>query len=119
MATGGETYKSGTREWHEARVKKLAATRERKKNASLKQRTNWRKFRMNGAIGFAQGGLASSINRLQALIDELPVGHHLRYDIARTIHKIKVIHDEVRMLGNSSMQYAEEAEAQLMEWEGL
>lgn len=107
MATDGQNSKPLTY------AQKRRATEERKKKASFKQRVNWRKFRITGAASFADGALGSSINRLQALMWELPIGHHLRYDIARTIHKLKSVTWEINQYRNSAIDLAEEAESQL------
>lgn len=119
MATDGQTVKikPPSREWYEEWKRKKAVTEERKKKASLKQRVSWRKFRISGAGGFAEGALRSAINRMQALIAELPVGHPLRYKIAEDINHLGTISRNLRMYTVVAINLAEQAESELMQKE--
>ncbi len=91
MATGGETYK--------------------KKQFSFKQRVNHRKFRIQGAVGFANGSLASARNRLEALAKELPKKSGYRDDIKDLIYLLRGISNSISRIGDvaiSSAGYAEQ-----------
>lgn len=113
MATGGETYKPGTREWYEAMKAKQAATAERKAKASFKQLVCWRKFRISGAAGFADGALRSAANRLAALVDELPQeGSSCKLEVRKGIATINMLIAQLRGWRMDAMEQAERAEEQ-------
>ena len=115
MATGGETYKPYTVTTLQEVMEKRKATTERKKNASFKQRVNWRKFRINGAAGFTQGALGSAINRLEALKKELPkdegiVGSHVSAMHSVLATEIAVLRDITCMVRHYRLQVMDLAE---------
>jgi len=111
MATDGQNFKPGTLEWFEAIKVKRAAKEARKAKASFKQLVSWRKFRINGAAGFAEGAACSCVNRLQAIIAELPLDNPLRYEITNTIVQLKAMQRKIRDYSRAAQNLAEEAEA--------
>lgn len=90
MATDGETYK--------------------KKQFSFKQRVSHRKFRINGAAGFAKGSLASASNRLEALAKELPKKSGYRADVTDLIYQLSSISRAVSRIEDVAINSAGYAE---------
>lgn len=58
---------------------------------SFKQRVNHRKFKMNGAIGFADGGMGSAVNRLETLIELLPPDDKSVHNITWIIYTLRTL----------------------------
>jgi hypothetical protein len=115
MATGGETYKPYTVNTLQEVMEKRKAKAERYAKASVKQRVNWRKFRINGAAGFTQGALRSAVNRLEALKAELPkdegiVGSHVSAMHSVLATEITILRDISVMINHYRLQVMDLAE---------
>jgi hypothetical protein len=111
MATDGQNSKPYTVETLQETIKKREAKKARHKNSSLAQRKNWARFRAGGAAGFAEGAVASAINRLQALRSEIPAGMVTGHDaISADIQQLIAIHKRIRTHRMTVQDLIDEAE---------
>lgn len=108
MATDGRNSKQYTFNSIDDQRKAKA---ERCAKASIAQRKNWARFRVNGAAGFTDGALRSAINRLQALRSEIPPNlPEEQSAITADIQELTCILRRVRDHRNHVMALIDEAE---------